>query len=141
MIFRDADAKWGETLDERHKQKIMREVEQLWHANLVESMKILYHNTLKNQFDVLAYLRMQGLDIYVQQERFTQSTQIFFLNRLASTNTLFHHLNKLIQVSEVKKKENWNKIRSLKEYIVISKLHRTNNPTTLLQTHTTGSGS
>jgi len=76
------------------------------HRQLIESMKILYHNTLKNQFDVLAYLRMQGLDIYVQQERFTQSTQIFFLNRLASTNTLFHHLNKLIQVSEVKKKEN-----------------------------------
>jgi len=35
----DADAKWGKTLDERHKQKIMREVEQLRHANLVKKLE------------------------------------------------------------------------------------------------------
>ncbi|KAK7391687.1 hypothetical protein VNO78_20106 [Psophocarpus tetragonolobus] len=35
----DADAKWGKTLDERHEQKIMREVEQLRHANLVKKLE------------------------------------------------------------------------------------------------------
>ncbi|KAK7344023.1 hypothetical protein VNO77_13222 [Canavalia gladiata] len=35
----DADAKWGKTLDERHKQKVMREVEQLRHANLVKKLE------------------------------------------------------------------------------------------------------
>lgn len=35
----DADAKWGKTLDERHKQKVMREVEQLRHANLVRKLE------------------------------------------------------------------------------------------------------
>ncbi|CAJ1976482.1 unnamed protein product [Sphenostylis stenocarpa] len=35
----DADAKWGKTLDGRHKQKIMREVEQLRHANLVKKLE------------------------------------------------------------------------------------------------------
>ncbi|KAG5075643.1 hypothetical protein JHK84_056874 [Glycine max] len=42
----DADAKWGKTLDERHKQKIMREVEQLRHANLVKKLeqKLSFHD-------------------------------------------------------------------------------------------------
>ncbi|RDX74907.1 CRM-domain containing factor CFM3A, chloroplastic/mitochondrial, partial [Mucuna pruriens] len=35
----DADAKWGKTLDERHKQKIMKEVEQLRHATLVKKLE------------------------------------------------------------------------------------------------------
>ncbi|XP_027364881.1 CRM-domain containing factor CFM3A, chloroplastic/mitochondrial-like isoform X2 [Abrus precatorius] len=35
----DADAKWGKTLDERHKQRVMREVEQLRHANLVKKLE------------------------------------------------------------------------------------------------------
>lgn len=34
-----ADAKWGKTLDERHKQKVMREVEQLRHAKLVKKLE------------------------------------------------------------------------------------------------------
>lgn len=35
----DADAKWGKTLDERHEQKVMREVEQLRHANIVRKLE------------------------------------------------------------------------------------------------------
>lgn len=35
----DADAKWGKMLDERHKQKVMREVEQLRHAKLVRKLE------------------------------------------------------------------------------------------------------
>lgn len=35
----DADAKWGKTLDERHKRKIMREVEQQRHAILVKKLE------------------------------------------------------------------------------------------------------
>lgn len=35
----DADAKWGKTLDERHKQKVMIEVEQLRHANIVRKLE------------------------------------------------------------------------------------------------------
>lgn len=36
----NADAKWGKTLDERHKQKVMREVEQLQHAKLVRKLEL-----------------------------------------------------------------------------------------------------
>ncbi|KAK7278462.1 hypothetical protein RJT34_23491 [Clitoria ternatea] len=35
----DADAKWGKTLDERHEKKVMREIEQLRHANLVKKLE------------------------------------------------------------------------------------------------------
>ncbi|KAK7268785.1 hypothetical protein RIF29_21494 [Crotalaria pallida] len=35
----DADAKWGKTLDERHKQNVMRELEQLRHAKLVKKLE------------------------------------------------------------------------------------------------------
>lgn len=35
----DADAKWGKTLDERHKQKVMREVELQRHAKLVKKLE------------------------------------------------------------------------------------------------------
>ncbi|XP_061371214.1 CRM-domain containing factor CFM3A, chloroplastic/mitochondrial [Gastrolobium bilobum] len=35
----DADAKWGKTLDERHKQNVMREVEKLRHADLVKKLE------------------------------------------------------------------------------------------------------
>lgn len=35
----DADAKWGKTLDERHKQNVMREVEELRHAKLLKKLE------------------------------------------------------------------------------------------------------
>lgn len=54
----NADAKWGKTLDERHKQKVMREVEQLRHAKLVrkleQKLSIVSSSRSSNQGSLLA---------------------------------------------------------------------------------------
>lgn len=48
----DADARWGKRLDDRHKERIMREAEIVRHANLVRKLerKLAFVSSLKLEF-------------------------------------------------------------------------------------------
>jgi hypothetical protein len=52
----DADAKWGKTLDESHEKNVMREVEQLRHANLVRK--------LEDKLSLVSYSNLSEIDYF-----------------------------------------------------------------------------
>ncbi len=58
----DADARWGMTLDDRHKEKMMREADIIRHANLVRKLenKLAFVSSLQ--------LSLNGFDIRISHD-------------------------------------------------------------------------